>query len=189
MHDIFKLVKPPGCRLTAIFDSCHSGSALDLSYIYSTKGKTKGKIKEPNLALEAGQGLMSTASSYAREPGVVKAATTGRGVEQRARPSQTKTSPADVVTCRYRGANARIYRQVADAVENGTATGAMSYFNNLSRAELSAAPPVDSAITDLFPYMENADSALREDSVPDHRDVAYTLLGHIPGVGPDLSRF
>lgn len=32
-------VKPllPGVRLTAIFDSCHSGTALDLPYVYSTQ--------------------------------------------------------------------------------------------------------------------------------------------------------
>jgi hypothetical protein len=61
-------------------------------------------VKEPNLALEAGQGLLSAVSSYSRGDmggvfrsvtGVVKAATTGKGAEQRAR--QTKTSPADVV--------------------------------------------------------------------------------------------
>lgn len=34
----------------------------DLPYIYSTEGK----IKEPNLAAEAGQGLLSAVSSYAR---------------------------------------------------------------------------------------------------------------------------
>ena len=26
---------PPGCRLTAIYDSCHSGSALDLPHTYA----------------------------------------------------------------------------------------------------------------------------------------------------------
>ena len=34
----------------------------DLPYIYSTEGK----IKEPNLAAEAGQGLLSAVGSYAR---------------------------------------------------------------------------------------------------------------------------
>ena len=37
-----------------------SRSALDLPYIYSTEGK----IKEPNLLAEAGQGLMSAGVSY-----------------------------------------------------------------------------------------------------------------------------
>ena len=35
---------------------------LDLPYIYSTEGK----IKEPNLAAEAGQGLLSAVGAYAR---------------------------------------------------------------------------------------------------------------------------
>jgi hypothetical protein len=34
MHDIMVRPLPPGCRLTAIFDCCHSGSALDLPYEY-----------------------------------------------------------------------------------------------------------------------------------------------------------
>ncbi|THH33229.1 hypothetical protein EUX98_g994 [Antrodiella citrinella] len=62
IHDIVVKPLPPGCRLTAIFDSCHSGSALDLPYIYSTEGK----LKEPNLAAEAGQGLLSAISAYSR---------------------------------------------------------------------------------------------------------------------------
>ncbi|KAM5543969.1 hypothetical protein V8D89_002586 [Ganoderma adspersum] len=33
---------PSGCRLTALFDSCHSGSVLDLPYLYSSDGKAKG---------------------------------------------------------------------------------------------------------------------------------------------------
>ena len=52
----------PGVRLTAIFDSCHSGTALDLPYIYSTQGV----LKEPNLAKEAGQGLLGVISSYSQ---------------------------------------------------------------------------------------------------------------------------
>ena len=90
----------PGVRLTAIFDSCHSGSALDLPYIYSTQGV----LKEPNLAKEAGQGLLGIVSSYARGDlggmastvqGFFKKATTGNDTYQRN--LRTKTSPADVV--------------------------------------------------------------------------------------------
>lgn len=36
MHRIMVQPLPAGVRLTAIFDSCHSGTALDLPYIYST---------------------------------------------------------------------------------------------------------------------------------------------------------
>lgn len=90
----------PGVRLTAIFDSCHSGSALDLPYIYSTQGV----LKEPNIAKEAGQGLLGIISAYGRGDigGVAstamnffKKATTGEDASKRAK--KTRTSPADVV--------------------------------------------------------------------------------------------
>lgn len=90
----------PGVRLTAIFDSCHSGSALDLPYIYSTSGV----LKEPNLAKEAGQGLLGIVSSYARGDlggmastamGFLKKATSGDDTYKRN--LRTKTSPADVI--------------------------------------------------------------------------------------------
>ncbi|GLB40399.1 putative metacaspase [Lyophyllum shimeji] len=127
IHDIMVKPLPPGCRLTAIFDSCHSGSALDLPYIYSTEGK----IKEPNLAAEAGQGLLSAVTSYARGDmggvfsaamGLVKTAT---GSNQRAEKisKATKTSPADVISW----SGCKDSQTSADAVEAGQATGAMSF--------------------------------------------------------------
>ena len=102
MLTVVPRVKPlrPGVRLTAIFDSCHSGSALDLPYIYSTQGL----LKEPNLAKEAGQGLLGIVSSYARGDlggmastamGLFKKVTQGDDVYQRN--LRTKTSPADVI--------------------------------------------------------------------------------------------
>ncbi|KAI0065103.1 peptidase C14 [Artomyces pyxidatus] len=127
MHDIMVKPLPPGCRLTAIFDSCHSGSALDLPYIYSTEGK----IKEPNLAAEAGQGLLSAVSSYARGDmggvfssmsGLLKTAT-GSNQKASALSKRTKTSPADVISW----SGCKDSQTSADAVEAGTATGAMSY--------------------------------------------------------------
>ncbi|GJE99037.1 caspase family protein [Phanerochaete sordida] len=42
MHDIMVTPLPTGCRLTALFDSCHSGTALDLPYLYHTDGRLKG---------------------------------------------------------------------------------------------------------------------------------------------------
>ncbi len=89
-----------GVRLTAIFDSCHSGSVLDLPYLYSTKGV----LKEPNLAKEAGQGLLSAITSYARGDlgGVASsvfgfAKTAFKGDDAYKKTIQTKTSPADVI--------------------------------------------------------------------------------------------
>ncbi|KAI0643988.1 caspase domain-containing protein [Trametes meyenii] len=42
MHAIMVKKLPTGCRLTALFDSCHSGSILDLPYLYSSDGRVKG---------------------------------------------------------------------------------------------------------------------------------------------------
>lgn len=100
MHRIMVRPLQSGVRLTAIFDSCHSGTALDLPYIYSTQGV----LKEPNLAKEAGQGLLGVISSYSQGDmgGVAKnvmsffkKATNGDDAYNRT--MATKTSPADVV--------------------------------------------------------------------------------------------
>ncbi len=96
------MVRPlqAGVRLTAIFDSCHSGTALDLPYIYSTQGI----LKEPNLAKEAGQGLLGAVSAYSRGDlggvasnivGFFKKASSSE--DAYARSMAVKTSPADVV--------------------------------------------------------------------------------------------
>lgn len=100
LHRVIVNPLQAGVRLTAIFDSCHSGSCLDLPYIYSTKGV----LKEPNLAAEAGQGLLSAVSAYAQGDlgGVAKeifgfAKTALRGDSGYKKTIQTKTSPADVI--------------------------------------------------------------------------------------------
>ncbi|KAL0939467.1 caspase domain-containing protein [Colletotrichum truncatum] len=126
MHRI--MVKPlqAGVRLTAIFDSCHSGTALDLPYIYSTQGI----LKEPNLAKEAGQGLIGVISSYSQGDlggvasnimGFFKKATTGEDAHNRA--MATKTSPADVIMF----SGSKDDQTSADATIAAQATGAMSW--------------------------------------------------------------
>ncbi|KJX93388.1 metacaspase like protein [Zymoseptoria brevis] len=126
MHRIMVNPLQPGVRLTAIFDSCHSGSALDLPYIYSTQGV----LKEPNLAKEAGQGLLGIVSSYARGDlggmastamGLFKKATGGRDTYERN--LQTKTSPADVIMW----SGSKDSQTSADANIANQATGAMSW--------------------------------------------------------------
>jgi hypothetical protein len=126
MHRIMVTPLQSGVRLTAIFDSCHSGTALDLPYIYSTQGV----LKEPNLAKEAGQGLLSVISSYTRGDlggvasnvlGFIKKATVGD--EANARAKATKTSPADVVMW----SGSKDDQTSADATIASQATGAMSW--------------------------------------------------------------
>ncbi|KAI0594080.1 caspase domain-containing protein [Biscogniauxia sp. FL1348] len=126
LHQV--VVKPlqAGVRLTAVFDSCHSGSVLDLPYIYSTKGV----LKEPNLAAEAGQGLLSAVSAYASgdTAGVAKAIlgfakTAYRGDDGYKKTMETKTSPADVIMW----SGSKDDQTSADATIASQATGAMSW--------------------------------------------------------------
>ncbi|KAL6076586.1 Metacaspase-1 [Balamuthia mandrillaris] len=42
MHDLLVKPLPPGVRLTVIFDSCHSGTALDLPFVYNERGQIEG---------------------------------------------------------------------------------------------------------------------------------------------------
>lgn len=100
IHAIVVKPLPQGVRLTAIFDSCHSGSVMDLPYSYSTKGV----LKEPNLAAEAGQGLLSAFGAYARGDigGVTKeifgfAKQAIRGDSGYKKTIATRTSSADVI--------------------------------------------------------------------------------------------
>ncbi|GAA97980.1 uncharacterized protein L969DRAFT_84532 [Mixia osmundae IAM 14324] len=126
MHMIMVRPLPPGCRLTAIFDSCHSASALDLPYIYSTQGK----IKEPNLLADAGQGAMSAVGSYMRGDmigavtsivGFGKRAMKGNSAEELTR--KTRTAPCDAISW----SGCKDSQTSADASVAGNATGAMSY--------------------------------------------------------------
>jgi Caspase domain len=126
MHRV--MVKPlqAGVRLTAIFDSCHSGSALDLPYIYSTQGL----LKEPDLVKEAGQGLLGVVSAYARGDisGMVSTAVgfakkVAKGDSAHEKTIQTRTSPADVVMW----SGSKDEQTSSDATIDGQATGAMSW--------------------------------------------------------------
>ncbi|KAJ6783998.1 hypothetical protein PWT90_06909 [Aphanocladium album] len=126
MHRIMVQPLCAGVRLTAIFDSCHSGTALDLPYIYSTQGI----LKEPNLAKEAGQGLLGVISSYSNGDlggmgsqivSLFKKATSGEEAHSRA--IATKTSPADVVMW----SGSKDDQTSADANIGLQATGAMSW--------------------------------------------------------------
>lgn len=93
----------------------HCRSTLNLCAVYRevtsfVQYSTEGKIKEPNLAAEAGQGLLSAVTSYARGDmgGVMKSAmgifktATGNTKKAEDYSRATRTSPADVVSYFWR---------------------------------------------------------------------------------------
>ncbi|KAG6820392.1 hypothetical protein H0H93_001162 [Arthromyces matolae] len=94
-------------------------------------GSHEGKIKEPNLAAEAGQGLLSAVSSYARGDmsGVLRSAmglvkiVSGNQTKSNEYARKTRTSPADAISW----SGCKDSQTSADTQEQGQATGAMSY--------------------------------------------------------------
>ncbi|KAF9114295.1 Ca(2+)-dependent cysteine protease [Mortierella sp. GBA39] len=56
LHTILVKALPPGVRLTVVFDCCHSGSALDLPYLYASTGYIRGSSALANLGHELAEG-------------------------------------------------------------------------------------------------------------------------------------
>lgn len=118
---------PIGCRLTAFFDSCHSGTALDLPFVYSTSGT----IKEEKISLNVGKGLLNAGMDYLRGDigsvvsglwGTIRSVSSvNSGAAEYTR--QTRSSGADVIML----SGCKDSQTSADATEAGKATGAMSW--------------------------------------------------------------
>lgn len=129
MHDIMVKRLPPGCRLTAIFDSCHSGTALDLPFTYRAQD---GGLKEYNIWKGTGTDGAEILMGYAtRNVGMMftgakslfDRATNYKSKSKLEAIKQSKMSPADVIMF----SGCRDDQTSADANEAGTFTGAMSW--------------------------------------------------------------
>ncbi|KAG0043476.1 Ca(2+)-dependent cysteine protease [Gryganskiella cystojenkinii] len=124
MHDIMVKPLPPGCRLTAIMDCCHSGSALDLPFTYSTTGQ----LKEDNVLGGLGKDVMNAGLSYLRGDVVGMFKNLG-GMGQRVGGNRehqirTKSSPADCIMF----SGCKDTQTSVDAHEQGFGrTGAMTF--------------------------------------------------------------
>ncbi|BAO40688.1 metacaspase-1 [Kluyveromyces marxianus] len=128
MHAIMVTPLQPGVRLTALFDSCHSGTVLDLPYTYSTKGV----VKEPNVWKDVGSNALQGAMAYATGNtgalmkslgSVFTTIKNSNNNVDRERIKQIKFSPADIIMF----SGSKDNQTSADATENGQNTGAMSW--------------------------------------------------------------
>eukprot|EP00835_Amoeboradix_gromovi_P004067 NODE_297_length_11469_cov_0.855937.p3 type:complete len:488 gc:universal NODE_297_length_11469_cov_0.855937:7464-6001(-) len=130
MHQI--LVKPlvRGVKLTVVFDSCHSGTALDLPYVYLPNGQVKERNKVKGF-LGAGKQLAtgymlfkkgkisSAMSSLSSGANMLQYHVTGKDQQV------IKDNTSDAQVTMYSGCKDRQYS--ADTSIAGKATGAMSH--------------------------------------------------------------
>ncbi|CCD25064.1 caspase family protein NDAI_0E02470 [Naumovozyma dairenensis CBS 421] len=128
MHDIMVRPLMQGVTFTALFDSCHSGTVLDLPFTYSTKGV----IKEPNMWKNIGSSGLGAAMAYATGNtsdllGSLRSIgnTVGGGNNgyDRQRVIQMKFSPADIIML----SGSKDNQTSADTFEDGQNIGAMSH--------------------------------------------------------------
>ncbi|PVV04937.1 hypothetical protein BB560_000546 [Smittium megazygosporum] len=126
MNSIMVRPLPPGARLTAIFDCCHSATALDLPFTYSTKGK----LKNDTAVSMAGSTLKGAGQSYMK--GDVEGALQGifkslktitSGEEYIEKSRKEKSSAGDVIMF----SGCKDEQTSADAKEDLNFTGAMSW--------------------------------------------------------------
>ncbi|CAE6500190.1 unnamed protein product [Rhizoctonia solani] len=127
IYDLVVRPLPPGCRLTALIDCSHSGTALDLPYVYTSRGK----VKEPSRWVDVGQGLLDAGRSsmhgnmkgmFKGFGGMFKSETHSQKKAARYA-KKTRTSSADVVAV---GA-CKDFEKSDDIMEGGEAIGAISY--------------------------------------------------------------
>ena len=135
MHSVMVGRLMPGVRLTAIFDSCHSGTALDLPYLYDPNGRLvleeERQQQKAQSALQIGLGLamvmggmpISGLNMIKRNGGSLFGSGNGGGVSSSAAIQQRHTF-SDVIMF----SSCKDSQTAADArIQGFGATGAMSY--------------------------------------------------------------
>ncbi|ORX57889.1 hypothetical protein BCR36DRAFT_580459 [Piromyces finnis] len=128
MNAIMVRPLPEGVRLTAIFDSCHSGTALDLPYVYADDGKLvvqKGPSSIKMLtdtinSFATGNvlGIINNVISFAESDKIKK-----NSAKAKKKTEETKSTFADVIMF----SGCKDSQTSADTKINSLATGAMSY--------------------------------------------------------------
>ncbi|KAI0729231.1 Metacaspase-1 [Fomitopsis betulina] len=95
LHDILVQGLPHGCRLTALFDSCHSGTVMDLPFVYNHYGTIKHRSRTLYTA-NAIRGVIRDLY-HGDLQGAIKEAFKDKGEDARKRTLQMKGSTADVI--------------------------------------------------------------------------------------------
>ncbi|KAJ2918783.1 hypothetical protein MD484_g1598, partial [Candolleomyces efflorescens] len=127
LHEILVKPLPRGCRLTVIFDCCHSGSGLDLPYTYGTDGviKVASGFGQSMAAIKAAMQAHNDGDSGALALAArhLSIAASGEADAAHELTKATRTSPADVVFL----SGCKDIQTSADATIGGEATGALSH--------------------------------------------------------------
>lgn len=134
IHELLVKPLPKGCKLTAIFDCCHSGSGMDLPFTYSVDGKSEIVMRDNRKeALKAG---MEAGKAFLQKDHQRALQEAFKAVSLLAQPKQAapddaatakmmaeKLSPADILMF----SGCMDTQTSADAHIEGSHTGAMSW--------------------------------------------------------------
>ncbi|RHZ72705.1 hypothetical protein Glove_241g10 [Diversispora epigaea] len=151
LHHLLVDPLPEGVRLTVVFDSCHSGTVLDLPYVYSTRGT----IKQPKILLQGAKSVLNTGLRFfqgelesLRESAKLLATKAMSGHVIRRKNLETLSSTADIVMF----SGCKDEQTSADAHEGGQATGAMSFalIKSLSRDHKQTYKELLNSIRDIL---------------------------------------
>jgi len=122
---------PKGCRLTAVFDSCHSGTVLDLPYTYQCDGQVE--VIENDVRKEIFKKAINVVGSLIQgDPAGIATALMGI-FDGSLSQASSNTNQQEVIQKRQHAADViqlsgcRDNQTSADASINNVSTGAMSY--------------------------------------------------------------
>lgn len=125
IHKILVKPLPAGCRLTCVFDSCHSGTAMDLPYVYLPSGQLK-KRKTHNEKMLSGASQAGMQFLQGNTAGAIKGLfsllTPQKKIDHQ-KVEQDHQTQADVI--QFSGC--KDCQTSADAMIQGKFTGAMSW--------------------------------------------------------------
>jgi len=122
---------PKGCRLTAVFDSCHSGTVMDLPYTYQCDGQVE--VIENDVRKEIFKKAINVVGSLIQgDPAGIATALMGI-FDGSLSQASSNTNQQEVIQKRQHAADViqlsgcRDNQTSADASINNVSTGAMSY--------------------------------------------------------------